>query len=156
MFGGKFGAFGTESCHFFNPDHPTYLRIAAIARIRNRQDAVGKTLRRGHLYLRETSFCDRPFSVPPAGEVIAWSQVLFTKEVLMALNTHGLEPRGAFVTVDRNLHPLGSTMTLLYRSDWNDERLRQPSRTETLIVQESQGRATVQIDLPPSGMVILS
>jgi len=156
MFGGKFGAFGTEGCHFFNPDHPTYLRIAAIARVRNRQDAMGKTLRRGHLYLRETSFCDRPFSVPPAGEVLAWSKVLFINEVVMALNTHALEVRGAFVTVDRNLHPLGSEMTLLYRSDWSDQQLRQPPQTETLIVQESQGRAAVRIDLPPSGMVILS
>jgi glycosidase len=26
MFGGKFGAFQTQGCHFFNPNHPTYLR----------------------------------------------------------------------------------------------------------------------------------
>lgn len=156
MFGGKFGAFGTEGCHFFNPNHPTYLRIAAIARIRNRQDSIGKTLRRGHHYLRETSFCDRPFAVPPAGEVIAWSQVLYTTEVLIALNTHGLEQRGALVTVDRSLHPPGSTLTMLYKSDWSDDQLRHPPDTETLSVQESQGRAAVRVDLPPSGMVILS
>ena len=157
MFGGKFGAFGTEGCHFFNPDHPTYLRIAAIARIRNGQDSIGKTLRRGHHYLRETSFCERPFAVPQNGEVISWSQVLYTTEVLMALNTNGLEQRGAFVTVDGSLHPPGSsTMTILYRSDWNDDQLRHPPKTETLPVQECQGRAAVRIDLPPSGMVILS
>ncbi len=34
MFGGKFGAFQTQGCHFFNPNHPTYLRIGAIARRR--------------------------------------------------------------------------------------------------------------------------
>ncbi len=156
MFGGKFGAFGTEGCHFFNPNHPTYLRIAAIARIRNRQDSLGKTLRRGHLYLRETSFCDRPFAIPPAGEVIAWAQVLYTTEVFMALNTHSLGQRGAFVTVDRSLHSIGSTMAILYRSDWSDDQLRHPPQAETLPVQEYQGRAAVRIDLPPSGMVILS
>ncbi len=156
MFGGKFGAFGTEGCHFFNPDHPTYLRIAAIARIRNRQDSIGKTLRRGHHYGRETSYCDRPFAAPLPGEIIAWSQVLYITEVLMALNTHGLESRGAFVTVDRSLHPPGSTMTLLYRSDWNDEQLRHPPQTETLLVQDYQRRAAVRVDLPPAGMVILS
>jgi glycosidase len=156
MFGGKFGAFGTEGCHCFNPDHPTYLRIAAIARVRNRQDSIGKTLRRGHHYLRETSYCDRPFAVPSAGEVGAWSQVLYTTEVLMALNTHGLEQRGAFVTVDRSLHPTGSTMTMLYRSDWSDDQLRHPPQVETLPVQEYQGRAAVRVDLTPSGMVILS
>ena len=31
MFGGAFGAFGTEGCHFFDRNHPAYLRIAAIA-----------------------------------------------------------------------------------------------------------------------------
>jgi glycosidase len=156
MFGGRFGAFGTEGCHFFNPNHPTYLRVAAIARVRNRQDSVGKTLRRGHLYPRETSYCDRPFAVPTQGEVIAWSQILFTSEVLMALNTHGLERRGAFVTVDRALHPVDSTLKILYRSDWSEDQLRHSPQTETLIVQECQGRASVRIDLPPSGMVILS
>ncbi|MGA7932407.1 MAG: alpha-amylase family glycosyl hydrolase [Kovacikia sp.] len=156
MFGGKFGAFGTEGCHFFNPDHPTYLRIAAIARVRNRQDSMGKTLRRGHHYLRETSFCDRPFAIPSAGEVIAWSQVLYTTEVSMALNTHGLEQRGAFMTVDRSLHPIGSTMTILYRSDWSDDQLRHPPVSETLPVQKYQERTVVRIDLPPSGMMILS
>jgi glycosidase len=156
MFGGKFGAYGTEGCHFFNPDHPTYLRIAAIARIRNRQDSIGKTLRRGHHYPRETSFCDRPFAIPSAGEVIAWSQILYTTEVLMALNTHGLEQRGTFITIDRSLHPKDSTMTVLYRSDWSDDQLRHPPQAETLPVQEYQGRTAIRADLPPSGMVILT
>ncbi len=156
MFGGQFGAFETEGCHFFDPEHPTYLRIALIARLRNRQDSIGKTLRRGHHYLRETSFLDRPFAIPPAGEVIAWSQVLYINEVLMVLNTNGSEKRGGFVTIDSSLHPIGSTMTILYRSNWSDEQLRNPPQTETLLVQECQGRAAVRVDLPPSGMVILS
>jgi glycosidase len=156
MFGGKFGAFETEGCHFFNPDHPTYLRIAAIARIRNRQDTIGKTVRRGHLYLRETSFCDRPFTIPPRGEVMAWSQVLYTTEVVMALNTHGLESRGAFITVDHSLHSPGSTLQVLYRSDWSNDQLCHPPESETLPIQEYQGRSTVRVDLPPAGMVILT
>ncbi len=156
MFGGKFGAFATEGCHFFNPMHPTYLRIAAIARVRNRQYSIGKTLRRGHHYLRDTSFCDRPFATPSAGEVIAWSQVLYTTEVLMALNTHGLENRGAFVTVDRSLHPMNSTMKVLCRSGWSDDQLLHPPQAETLSVQEYQGRAAVRVDFSSSGMAILS
>ncbi len=43
-------------------------------------------------------------------EVMAWSQMLYVTEVLMALNTHGVEARGAFVTVDHALHQPGSTM----------------------------------------------
>jgi glycosidase len=156
MFGGKFGAFETEGCHFFDQNHPTYLRIAAIARIRNRPDSIGKTLRRGHHYPRETSFCGFPFSIPGAGELVAWSQMLYVTEVLMALNTHGLEPRGALVTVDRSIHPVGSTMQLLYRSDWSDADLRQSPTNQAVTVEESQGRAIVRLDLPPAGMAILS
>jgi len=155
MFGGKFGAFETEGCHFFNPTHPTYLRIAAIARIRNRQDGVGKALRRGHHYVRETSFCDPPFALAGAGELVAWSQILYVTEVLMALNTNGTEERGAFVTVDSALHPIGSTMQILYRSDWSDGELQHPP-DPTLTVESCQGRAVVRVDLPAAGMMILT
>jgi len=156
MFGGAFGAFGTKGCHFFNQNHPTYLRIAAIARIRNRQDAIGKTLCRGHLYPRETRSVGDSFSIPGRGELTAWSQVLFHDEVLMALNTHGLEPRGADVTVDAALHPEGSTMTFLYRGDWSDSELRNPPQSQKVAVKrQPDGRATVRIDLPPSSMAIL-
>lgn len=156
MFGGDFGAFQTQGCHFFNSNHPTYLRIGAIARLRNRADIVGKTLRRGHHYPRETSFCDRPFAIPPAGEVMAWSQILYVTEVVMALNTHGVEARGAFVTVDHALHEPGSTMTVLYRSDWEEAQLHHPPQDEVLPVQSHQGRRVVRVNLPPAGMVILA
>jgi Alpha amylase, catalytic domain len=157
MFGGAFGAFQTADCHFFNTEHPTYLRIAAIARIRNRQDKIGKALRRGHNYLRETSFSNNPFSIPEQGELVAWSQILFDTEMLMVLNTHGLENRVAEVTVDTYMHPDGSTMTFLYKSDWSDKQLRYPPEEQTVTVQHHHDcRATVQIDLPPSGMAILA
>ena len=86
MFGGSFGAFETSGCHFFDPDHPTYVRIAAIARLRNGKDLIGKTLRRGRLYPRETSYVGYPFRIPPCGELVAWSQVLHRTTVLVALN----------------------------------------------------------------------
>jgi glycosidase len=156
MFGGAFGAFETEGCHFFNPDHPTYLRIAAIAKIRNRQDQIGMALRRGHLYMRETSFNDYPFAIHPQGELVAWSQLFFETEVLMVLNTHAFDGRGAEVTVDAALHPVGSTMTFLYKSDWSETELRQPPRDQTVVVRHRDGRATVRVDLPPSGMAILA
>ncbi|MEH1925814.1 alpha-amylase family glycosyl hydrolase [Nostoc sp.] len=157
MFGGAFGAFQTADCHFFNIDHPTYLRIAAIARIRNRHDKIGKALRRGHHYLRETSFHNSPFSIPGQGELVAWSQVLFDTEVLMVLNTNGLENRRAEVTVDTYTHPQDSIMTFLYKSDWSNADLRNPRQNQTVAVQHhDDGRATVEIDLPPSGMAILA
>jgi glycosidase len=156
MFGGTFGAFETAGCHFFDPDHPTYLRIAAIARIRNQPNQIGLALRRGRQYLRETSFLGRPFSVPEPGELAAWSRILFDQEVLVALNTHGTESRGAEVMVDASLHPPGSTMTFLYRSDWGDAELSSPPQDQSVAVNHMNGRATVRIDLPPAGMAILA
>lgn len=156
MFGGDFGPFQTAGCHFFDPGHPTYLRIAAIARLRNQNGPVGLALRRGRQYLRETSFLGRPFSAPEPGELAAWSRLLVNQEVLIALNTHGTAPRGADVTVDASLHPPGATLTVLYRGDWSDADLCNPSQPKRIPVQYDQGRATVRIDLPPAGMAILA
>jgi glycosidase len=156
MFGGTFGAFETAGCHFFDSNHPTYLRIAAIARVRNQQNKVGLALRRGRQYLRETSFLDQPFADPRPGELVAWSRIQFDREVLVALNSHGTENRGADVTVDATLHPAGSIMTFLYNGSWSDAELRQPPQNQTVQVQQRNGRATVRIDLPPAGMVILT
>ncbi|MEA1944157.1 MAG: alpha-amylase family glycosyl hydrolase [Euryarchaeota archaeon] len=155
MFGGTSGAFETEGCHFFDQDHPTYLRIAAIARIRNRDDQIGMALRRGRQYLRETSFLDRPFSIPGRGELVAWSRILFEQEVLIALNTHGTEDRGADVTVHAGMHPEGSKMRFLYRGDWSDAELRNPP-VQIVPVKCVDGHAVVRIDLPPAGMAIIA
>jgi hypothetical protein len=153
MFGGTFGTFSTESFHFFKQDHPTYLRIAAIVRIRNRHDQIGLALRRGRQYLRQTSFLDRPFSIPGRGEFIGWSRILHQQEVLEALNISGTEQRSDHVTVDARLNPPERTMSCLYRGDWNDSELRNPPLHQPLTVQRSaDGWATVRIDLPaPDG-----
>ncbi|ACK73588.1 alpha amylase catalytic region [Gloeothece citriformis PCC 7424] len=157
MFGGGFGAFATEGCHFFNPNHPTYLRIAAIARLRNRQDLIGKALRRGKVYLRESCYLDYPFSLPKRGELMGWSMILFQTEVLMVFNTHGLENRGAQITIDGVLHPQGSHLTYLYNSNWDDQQLRHPPDNQTVPVKhDDDGRATIEIELPPCGMAILA
>ena len=156
LFGADFGPFETAGCHVFDPDHPTYLRIAAIARVRQRRDHVGLALRRGRQYLREIATLGRPFSLPAPGDLVAWSRLLHRQEVLVALNTHGAESRRAEVTVDASLHPAGGAMTFLYRSDWSDDLLRRPPQDERLVVTHVDGRAAVRIDLPPAGMAILA
>lgn len=155
MFGGMFGAFQTAGCHFFDPQHPSYLRISAISRVRHRRDGVGLALRRGRQYLRETSFLDRRFAVPHQGELIAWSRIQYDQDVLVTLNSHGTDQRGALVTVDASLHPPGSTMQVLYRSDWSDAALAHPP-DQTAPVVSVCGRSCVRVDLPPAGMAIMA
>ncbi|MGQ9888928.1 MAG: alpha-amylase family glycosyl hydrolase [Aggregatilineales bacterium] len=156
MFGAVFGAFETSGCHFFAPDHPTYLRIAAIARLRQSRSMVGLTLRRGRQYLREISRGEEPFALPRAGDLVAWSRILFSQEVVIVLNTHGLERRSALVTVDFNLSPVGANLRVLYNSEWPPSALRSLRRSETVVVQSVQGRAAVAVELAPAGMMILA
>lgn len=156
MFGGSFGAFGTAGCHFFDVAHPTYRRIRAIARVRNRDDSIGLALRRGRQYLRETSFLDRPFAVPGAGELVAWSRVLYDREVLVAVNTNGTASRGAEVGIDAALHRDRPALAVLYRGDWSETELGMPPNDRTVSVRWRDGRAIVRIDLPPAGMTILA
>jgi len=156
MFGATFGAFETSGCHFFNPDHPTYVRIAAIACLRQRADLVGLALRRGRQYVRETQVGERPFAIPHAGELVAWSRILFVQEVVVALNTHGLETRGAFVTIDSGLHRGRARLTVLYNSHWSHAQLRHPPTDETVPIHHLEGRAMVRLDLPPAAMMILA
>lgn len=156
MFGGSFGAFKTQGCHFFDKEHPTYVRIAAIAKIRNRKDLIGLTLRRGRQYPRETSFLGRPFAIPGPGELIAWSRILVGQEVLVALNTHGAEGRGAYVVIDATLQAEASSLTYLYRSDWSDKELKAPPIDQKVNVSHQEGYVVVRLDLPPAGMAILA
>jgi glycosidase len=154
MFGSAFGAFVTSGCHFFDEDHPSYLRIAAIARVVTRKDGVGMALRRGRQYPREVRFASS-FVLPPAGEIAAWSRILFDREVVVAINTHGTEARGAAVTLDSVLHPSGSSLEVFYRSDWTDPELKSAPTGRRVAVQGEAGRVFVRVDLPPAGMVVL-
>ncbi len=144
MFGGTFGAFGTQGCHFFDSAHPVYSAIAEIARVRNRRDLIGLALRRGHQSLRETASADRSWAVPGAGEVMAWARGMVDTEVLLAFNTHGLEAREAWIEVNPARHPEGSALTLLYGG------------SGTVPIQPHDGRPAVFVALPPSGFVVLT
>lgn len=156
IFGGDFGAFETEGCHFFDQDHPAYLRIAAIARLRSRKDGIGLALRRGRQYPREISIGDAPFAAPGNGDIVAWSRILFDQEVLVALNTNGSSGKSALVSVDGSLHPEGSVMRFLYRSDLSDRSLRDPRGPRPMAVVRVMGRSAVNIELPLAGMAILA
>jgi hypothetical protein len=155
MFGSTFGAMQTSGCHFFDQQHPTYQRIAAIARLRLRDDGIGAALRRGKLFVREVRAVDGDFAAGQQGEITAWSRIHENVAVIVALNTHGTETRGAEVTIDATLHPEGAKLRVLYRSDWNDEQLARMESSEALeVTHHPDGRATFRVDLPPAGMAI--
>jgi glycosidase len=155
MFGSVFGAFKTSGCHFFDTTHPTYLRIAAISRVVNAKNSIGMTLRRGRQYAREVAF-NGTYLPPQQGELIAWSRLLFQQEVVVAINTNGAASRGGFVTVDRQLHPPGTTVSVLYRGDWTSAELVTPPVEPARTVTDDNGRSVVRIDLPAAGMIILA
>jgi glycosidase len=156
MFGGDFGAFETVDCHFFDENHPTFLRIAAIAQIRQRQDGIGLALRRGRQYLREIA-ANGAWRPSGGGEITGWSRIHFRDEVVVLANTHGAEPRTGRVEVGI-LADARSTLQVLYRSDWPDEVLRgeQPPLDESIRVRSHRRKPSVEVTLPPAGMMILA
>lgn len=157
MFGGTFGAFETAGCHFFDVEHPTFKRIAAIARLRLRNDAIGAAIRGGEFHVREIRSSGETFGPSGQGEIAAWSRISDKTAVICTINTHGLEARGADVTVDAQLHPPGSSVRVLYRSDWNDAALTVAESQERLeVTHHADGRATIRVDLPPAGMAIFA
>lgn len=156
MFGAQFGAFRTTGCHFFDEEHPTYVRIAAIARLRNAQNAIGLALRRGRSYLRDVSVADGGFAEPGPGELAAWSRIQFRTEVVVCLNTDPDHERTARITIDAGLHRDVSQLQYLYRSDWSVDELNGPPPAQVAEVQNAAGRAVASVTLPPAGMAILS
>lgn len=94
-----FGPHGTAGLHVFNPDHPIYTRIAQLAGVRRRF----KPLRRGRQYRRAISYLDYPFGDYGAGQIIAWSRIFDDQELLVVVNPHGTDRRGARVAVEGRL-----------------------------------------------------
>ncbi len=103
-----FGPHGTSGWHVFNQEHPTFLRVAQLNRLRR----GFKPLRRGRQYPRPISWLQIPFALPGAGELLAWSRVFDEQEVLVVINTHGAERRGARVAVDPRLSNGGMQVVL--------------------------------------------
>ena len=95
-----FGPFGTSGAHAFDPQSAAFVRIAHLARVRQRFPV----LRCGRLYARPISNFGRPFADAAAGELIAWSRILDDEEALCVVNGHGVVARGADVVVDATLN----------------------------------------------------
>jgi len=104
-----FGPFGTSGKHCFDTSSPAFVRIAALCRLRSEH----LTLRVGRQYCREVRRRDPSFSLPPAGQIVAWSRVLDTLEYVCVVNPHATEKRGGDVIVDATLCPAGTVFEVI-------------------------------------------
>ena len=151
-----FGPFGTTGRHCFNTNSPAYLRIAALNAARQAFPA----LRVGRQYQRPISNFSRPFSLPGAGELIAWSRFLDDEEIVCAVNGHGRERRGGDVLVDAKLNgKSGATFQVIA----NSAQAADPAFSGThpvgarLPVKFRDGTAFIEIrDVKPSEVILLS
>lgn len=140
MFGGQWGAFDTTGMHFFNPEHPIYRGIAAVARARAEQPA----LRYGREYFRETSGDGEHFSFPDGKEcTMAFSRILDTDEVVVIFNLSD-QPRSDAVVVGSGQLPTG---TILKNLLGNENRYT--------VEDAPSGTTFVRVPLEPHGMAIL-
>jgi len=140
MFGGKWGAFDTTGCHFFNPNHSIYQGIEKIAKVRAEEPA----LRYGREYFREISGNGEDFGHPIDGNcTLAFARVLDTTSVVVAMNLTAIR-REDHILVDANLNPPGSIMV----------NLLEPSQRYT-VTQNVNGQTHVQVPLEGRTMAIL-
>ncbi|MBN1766254.1 MAG: hypothetical protein JW860_13420 [Sedimentisphaerales bacterium] len=158
MFGATFGAFETTGCHFFNPGHPAYLRIADLTKLRRKNDRIGQTLRLGRLYQRSISHDNGySFPSPPAGgRLIAWSRIHAGLEVLIVMNVDPHNWQKGLVTIDNSLHQPGDILDWFFYSGDDENTYNATTPATKSIVQNQTGRAITEINLPPAGSAILA
>jgi glycosidase len=148
MFGSDFGAFITQNMHFFLEDTDTYMELSKIIKIRKEQI----TLRRGRQYLREISEDRINFSIPQmiSNEIrfiVPWSRIFNDNEILLAINTDYNNRKTAWVTIDNDLHLVGSKFKVIYSTDGLQIG-------QSFSVVGNNGKS-IHLDVPPAGFVIL-
>jgi glycosidase len=145
-----FGPSGTSGHHCFDEQHPAYLRIGALARIRQSYPV----LRYGRQYLRSTSILGGPFGETPPGELVGWSRILDDEEALCILNSNPRERRGADIQVDRSLSG-GRSMRVIFNSaEVADDDYDGAYRVGDEIEVQANGVVSIQ-DVGPSEVIVL-
>jgi hypothetical protein len=80
--------------------------------------------------------------------VVAWSRIFVQRETLLAINTDPIAARAAWVTIDRDLNPAGSTLECVYSSD--------PGQIGEQLQTQGEGRRVVWLKVPAAGCVVFS
>ncbi len=139
MFGGRWGAFGVQNRHYFNPRHRLYKEISHIATIRASEPA----LRYGRLYFREVSENDTDFFYPEMGKgMVVYSRILDDTEILVALNLRGKTYTNS-VNLDATVTGTGTVLQNLL-----NKKVR-------VLTREESGRSVLTLTLAPYEIAIL-
>jgi glycosidase len=150
-----FGPFGTAGQHCFDLNHGTYLRIAALASLRQQYPV----LRSGRQFRRPISFLGKPFEVYDNGELMAWSRILDDEEALCVVNVNGNQSRGADVLVSAELSaPLGQLTVAANTFEAANPGVStsHPVNSRLPVMRTADGKAYVEIrNLGPSEVLVL-
>jgi len=105
-----FGAFGTTGKHCFDLSSPSYVRLAALCKVR----AEIQALRTGRQYQRQIRLPGSGFDTPKTGgELVAWSRILSDQEAICIVNPNGNAFRGGDIVVSAELWTVGSEFTVV-------------------------------------------
>jgi len=151
-----FGAFGTVGYHFFNEEHPAYIRMKELIALRKRYPALCY----GRQYLRPIRNFGAPFAKSQNGELIAWSRILDEEEILCVVNSHGTDRRGADVLIDGALNSGASAQfTVIANSAQTVEgnSYRGTHKLGSTLTVKRNGSAYLEIrDIGPSEILVLT
>lgn len=144
-----FGPHGTAGWHVFNEKHPNFIRMSQMTETRKKY----KALRHGRQYERQISFCDKPFDYYGPGEIITWSRLFDEQEMLVVVNPHGVERRGAHIVIDATLSKSGMQIVLN-----TDPSAPQELKTGAFLKPQTRdGRLVLEnISLGPSEIMVLA
>jgi glycosidase len=149
IFGGAFGAFGTEGVHFFNEEHPVYSQLSDILAIRRQK----MTLRRGRQYLRPICIdpAVQPFAFPSLEDeqlrtIVAWSRIFNEHEIVLAINSDPQRSRTVWITIDNTLYSTGALFRCLYSTE--------PTQNGEVTSVMALNGSAISFTIPAAGFVM--
>ncbi|AFY29062.1 alpha-amylase family glycosyl hydrolase [Cyanobium gracile] len=150
-----FVPFGTSGHQCFDPNHPTFKRIASLTTLRGQYPV----LRVGRQYVRPISIFGRPFEFLGNGELMAWSRILDDEEAICIVNVNGNQKRGADVLVDAGLSGTVGALTVVLNTAEvviAPEAVRHPVGSILPIQRTSDGKVYLEVrDVGPSEVLVL-
>ena len=154
-----FGAFGTVGYHFFDEDFHVYRRVKEMIKIKKQYPVLSY----GRMYYRPIRNFRQAFADANSGELITWSRILDSEEVICIVNGHGNESRGGDIIISKELnmiypstfkvilntaelvtgrgytgtHPVGSKLIVNYEGDVAYLEIRNVAPSEILLLINS-------------------